>query len=667
MMLRHMIKIAVRLAKNAGAELLGDSKFAKSEKKIIATPGVDVSQDQTIEACAHLHSTKELKPDNTDTNKFNDTSLSNVLLSHFRTGDIKNARCVARKLDTLQESRFLESRNLIGGMPIIVSALLGREKKHLIAVCKRAGPNHTLGAIRKMRNLNFSGMENLWDAAMLAFPKDAEIATLCTELNILTSRHEGVARAVTYEKWLKLAGNSACLGDTYKLFRISHPNSPSRIPIVALRDAMDRATDDEMVGSKRVEEAVTACNFGDLALAKKILAKVPSKEPGLNLAYERFEDLQETLDWLAEEVQDAIYRFWKIAATASDPLAAARSMLREESDCAAILMPFGQAPFGKKVTVNNVKVPMPKPMHIMGIIKATVKILQARGQAYRIHMWPWPLGDNLPLAGHVRTLSFHAIATEGDTRTILHKRSHIPDTWLISRSGHSGLSALHQLTRDDILRLETALRDREAFFRALHEKYIDANLSTKLKPELNHVGLPDEYVFLATQAPADTVQASYAWINRLDMISESVRWAKKTGKPLVIKRHPVCRDIRITRLLDRELPANVHVVNGPIQDLIKQARAVIVGNSSVGFEALMHGKIVIATAPSDYQLATRTARSVDALHETLDAMDSLSDDSDFVKSFVHVYLKKLVIDPNNEKAVKVALSRQFELAGWWDA
>ena len=177
--------------------------------------------------------------------------------------------------------------------------------------------------------------------------------------------------------------------------------------------------------------------------------------------------------------------------------------------------------------------------------------------------------------------------------------------------------------------------------------------------------LPDNYVFLATQMPSDSVLA-LAWINQMVLISETIRWAERTGRALVIKRHPHCRDIRVTRLLDRKLPANVHVVNGPIHDIIKPARAVVVGNSGAGFEALMHGKLVISAAPSDYQVATRTARTVDALHEHLDTLDFLSDDSVFVKTFVHVYLKKLVINPRDDKAVESALSRHFERAGWWE-
>lgn len=52
------------------------------------------------------------------------------------------------------------------------------------------------------------------------------------------------------------------------------------------------------------------------------------------------------------------------------------------------------------------------------------------------------------------------------------------------------------------------------------------------------------------------------------------------------------------------------------------------------------------------------------MRERLNRLDTLTDDSDFVKAFVHVYPKKLVIDPNDDKAVETTLPRQFERAGW---
>lgn len=600
----------------------------------------------------------------------NTAEIERKSLRHFQTDDLENARDMARIIQLQLENGSLKPKKLSGDMHVIVAALLGQDRKRLAAICASAGPKNTLQAIQQMRNLNFSGMENLWDAAMEAFPRDSELATLCTELNILVSRNYGKARAELFETWLKFAGGTANIEKIYKFFRICHEFKFSgRAPIVALRDAMDRATGDGMPGAKRVAEAISACNFADLALVDRILSRLPSNEPGLAMAQERSARLREELGWLAEEVQDAIERFWNITAIASNPPAAARAALREDGDAVAILMPFGQARYGKKMIANQVSLPVPRPMHIIRIIKATIEILQNRGQKYCIHMWPW-LGKTFPLPGHIRALSFHAIASESISRTVLCKRSHIPDTWFIGRSDCSGFPSLRHLTRDDISNLDDAPQERAAFFQTLQEKYIDANISTKNQPKYKDTLLPDDYVFLATQSLSDNVQA-FAWIDRLTLISEAIRWSERTGRPLVIKRHPLCRNIQVTHVLDRKLPPSVHVVNGPIHHLIKHAKAVIVANSSVGFESLMHGKLVIAVAPSDYQVATRTARTVDEFHKLLDRIVSLSSDSlsseiNFVKAFVHVYLKKLVVNPNDDKAMQSALSRHFELAGWWD-
>lgn len=631
----------------------------------MAMAEVDLRQGRAVEAFARLPLLKKLKPSHANLAEFGKTCLENAFRELFQAGDLYGARSMARTLAEYQECEILDPDSVPGDVAIAAAMLLGEKKDRIAAICASAGKKSTLLAIRNTGELNCLQLENLWDAAAETFPQDAEVAGLCAQMNILAFRHEGEARANAFETWLKFAQGSENVGEIYNLYRICHePKILGRTPFMACRYVLDQRIGEEVTDLKRLTAVICACNFLDLDYAENNLPRIRADAPMLDAARERVAGLRDALDGLTEEVQEAAERFWSATAESPDPLAAARLSLREEKDKVAIVMPFGQVQFGRKETANHARAPAPLPKYAMRIIKRTIRLLRERGLEYKIHMWPWPLCESPPLAGDARVLAYHTIATETDCRTVIHKESHLPDTWTVDRGGYSGWSSLSRLTRDDISNLDDAPHEREAFFHALLEKFIDVNRTRLPQPESDEAMPQDGYVFLATQMPYDSVQA-IAWIDQPTLIAETIRWAKKTGNALVIKRHPLCMDIRVTRLLDQELPSNVHMSRGPIHDLIKPARAVVVGNSGVGFEALMHGKPVIAVAPSDYQVATRTAQTLDALRELLDGADSLPDDSEFARTFVHVFLKKLVIDPNDDTAVDAALIRQFEQACWF--
>lgn len=644
------------------------SALAESPKDFslnMAMAEVYLRQGRAAKAFALLPLLKKLKPSHANLTEFGNTCLEKAFDEMFQAKDLQGARTMARTLAEYQEREILDVDSVPGDVAIVMAMLLGEKKDRIASICAKAGKRCALLAIRKTGELNCVQLENLWDAAAETFPQDVEVAGLCAQMNILAYRHESKARAEAFETWLKFAQDSENVGDIYNLFRICHEVELSgRKPFMACRDVLDHARSEEATDMKRLTAVICACNFLDLKYAENNLSRIRPDARMLEEARERVFNLRDTLDGLTEEVQEAAERFWFSTAASPDPLETARLSLREDKKRVAIVLPLGRVQFGRKETANLARILAPLPKYAMRIIKRAIRLLQERGLEYRMHMWPWPLCENPPLAGDARVLAYHTIAAETDSRTVIHKGSHLPDTWSVDRGGYSGWSSLSRLTREEISNLDDAPREREAFFQSLKEKFMDVNRTILPQPDSDEAMPPDGYVFLATQMPNDSVQA-IAWIDQPALIAETIRWAERTGDALVIKRHPLCKDMSVTRLLDRKLPANVHVSKGPIHDLIKAARIVVVGNSGVGFESLMHGKPVIAVAPSDYQVATRTARTVDALRELLDGSDSLPDDSEFARTFVHVFLKKLVIDPSDDAAVDAALIRQFEQARWF--
>ncbi|NKN36854.1 hypothetical protein HFC70_10865 [Agrobacterium sp. a22-2] len=117
------------------------------------------------------------------------------------------------------------------------------------------------------------------------------------------------------------------------------------------------------------------------------------------------------------------------------------------------------------------------------------------------------------------------------------------------------------------------------------------------------------HVFVALQVVDDAVQR-LAHVHMFDMLEEVSLVCRARHIPVVVKRHPLCRSWEVASVLRRgERRGLFSVSPDSIHGLISNACAVCVVNSSVGAEALLHGKPVYTFGASEYQAATFQIRA----------------------------------------------------------
>jgi hypothetical protein len=242
--------------------------------------------------------------------------------------------------------------------------------------------------------------------------------------------------------------------------------------------------------------------------------------------------------------------------------------------------------------------------------------------------------------------SYHSVGNDPAIWRV--KEGYLPYIFTIDRSGYSGwLARVKDL---EFERKVSAIPPQIALERLdrLRLDIVEKRSSKYPQPPPEKFDLED-FVFLPMQMPNDTVIR----LSRLDYIS-AVQFLIDTSRlkrrHLVIKRHPLCEDGRVTELLQKaSLSPYVHVVVGPIHQYISSARVVVCCNSGVGFESLLFGKPVFSFGQSDYELAIRKVGSFPELESVFDEIDAPIEAD--VAKFVSAYLDECCMDIRDFKQV----------------
>ncbi len=213
-----------------------------------------------------------------------------------------------------------------------------------------------------------------------------------------------------------------------------------------------------------------------------------------------------------------------------------------------------------------------------------------------------PFGaDEAPRIGEdgVAHFSFHSIgpAVPGLIRL---KESPIAGYYGFDELGYSGSSSLAvepERHRPAIAAIDGAAAERRV--RAIATRAREANRSKYPQPERRTPPAPG-YVFLPLQTVEDPVTRFFRM--PIDTVVRSAAEAARPDRRLVVKRHPLCRSPLVDELIEeiRRRP-NVEIREDSIHDLVDGADFVLVGNSGVGFEALMAGRPAVSWAASEYE------------------------------------------------------------------
>ncbi len=272
--------------------------------------------------------------------------------------------------------------------------------------------------------------------------------------------------------------------------------------------------------------------------------------------------------------------------------------------------------------------------------------------------------DERELGEDAFLISHHSIGT-GD-RICRFKHSYRAGYFSFDPLGYGGFSEFAQ-TRQMLepawtLPAQQAL----AYAHSLRLKQIQANASKYAQPPVTQEGPPPGYVFLALQMPRDTVMR-LSPCDPLEFYRRVVMEAGNNGLPCVVKRHPCCIDPDVTKFLSTiaTLPF-VTISELSINQLLPGAERVVVINSTVGLEALIHGRPTLTFAASEYAPLTTRIADIDDIRRALTSPPWFDDVK--VAQFLHYFFEHYCVQAQDENAVLRKLQESLSILplkfGW---
>lgn len=149
---------------------------------------------------------------------------------------------------------------------------------------------------------------------------------------------------------------------------------------------------------------------------------------------------------------------------------------------------------------------------------------------------------------------------------------------------------------------------------------------------------PQDYIFFPCQIPHDETIKFHSNVSVADALRATIKAAKELKKELIIKGHPV-NPGSMTEL--REIGKEyLWADNVNINNLIRSASAVIMVNSGVGMESILHGKRVGCFGDADYDSVVCKISPSTAVDDISRLLESISN-IDYYRNFVNTYCANL--------------------------
>lgn len=247
------------------------------------------------------------------------------------------------------------------------------------------------------------------------------------------------------------------------------------------------------------------------------------------------------------------------------------------------------------------------------------------------------------------TISYHSV---GDIRHVWRvKETPVPYFYSYDRLGFSAWSEISQFSEQFIKQINSLpLAKAKLFVEELKQHLLKNNISKYKQPNTTDTNLPENFIFFPLQVRSDIV-FQFCYIDPLKVASYLAKRAKRVKQYLVIKRHPLCKSKKVTLFLNWLRLTNPYVViaNVSINQLLPQCSKVVVANSGVGFEALIHQKQVLSFAKSEYSIASQNFRDLPELEQLL---KSNNIDKDFITKYIYFYLNYLCFDVRSTATIE---------------
>jgi hypothetical protein len=258
--------------------------------------------------------------------------------------------------------------------------------------------------------------------------------------------------------------------------------------------------------------------------------------------------------------------------------------------------------------------------------------------------------------------SYHTCGNERHQWHI--KEGYLPYLFTFDRTGYSGwLSGIHQdsfkkawQSCDENHAIQTITKLSKEITQNCISKYPQRKSTDACVESLEiHPNSSEKILFLPLQMPSDTV-VQLSRFPYIQAVSQIIKAALLYDQPLVIKRHPLCEDPEVDKLLDwaRNFP-NVCLSSAPIHEIFKRSKAIICCNSGVGFEALLQGLQVWTFGESDYSPVTHE------IFETADFSKAMQSNPKIglakISTFLCTYLHQCCVDIRNKPHLKQHIQR----------
>jgi len=228
------------------------------------------------------------------------------------------------------------------------------------------------------------------------------------------------------------------------------------------------------------------------------------------------------------------------------------------------------------------------------------------------------------------------IINEFEVKKIYFENGFLPDT---TQADCKGVNALNSVPRE-----KEFYEKLEYYKKPLPQKLIPRPPVKKL--EGKEIDLNRNYVFIPLQVNYDS-QIIYfsSWIKSMKQFFEMINSiADEFDFDFVFKSHPSDRVTNYKNLI-KKAKNNVLFATNPTHELIKNAKAIITINSSVGIESLLFNKKVITLGKAFYNIQgiVKHAKNKEELIKTLKNLNLWKVNEKLIKNFLgYLYYEYLI-------------------------